>query len=386
MKKIFRNLDKPLLFISIVLFIFGLIMIFSASNVTAFMKNSASPYRYFLKQSVFFSASLFVGFIILFFNSKNYIHFSRFFMIVFVGLLAALLIYGSMTNSAKSWYKIGGLAFQPSEFIKIISIVYLASYYDRNKKKLQSFFNIVRPLFLPLIVAILIFLQPDLGTMLIYSFIVIFIYFIVPSSKKIKSRVIIFSTFIFVVAVSVFLYLGKDILQTRQLQRFDYFNPCSEEKFYSTGNQVCNGFIAINNGGFWGRGLGNSIQKYLYLPEAHTDFIFAIIVEELGVAGAILIFILLFLLLGRIIKIGKESYNDRGAIICYAVSFYIFLHIFINLGGIMGIIPMTGVPLPFFSYGGSFTMCLVLALTLVQRVNVENKLFEEFERENKEKR
>ena len=114
----------------------------------------------------------------------------------------------------------------------------------------------------------------------------------------------------------------------------------------------------------------------MYLPEAHTDFIFAIILEEIGVVGGAFIFILYFLLIGRIVKIGRESYTDRGALICYGVAFYIFIHILINLGGILGLMPMTGVPLPFMSYGGSYAMCLVIALTFVLRVGVETRMQE----------
>ena len=109
------------------------------------------------------------------------------------------------------------------------------------------------------------------------------------------------------------------------------------------------------------------------MPEAHTDFIFAIILEEIGVLGGIGIFLFYFLLLGRILKIGKESFTDRGAMICYAVAFYILEHILVNLGGILGLMPMTGVPLPFMSYGGSFAMCLVIALTFVQRIHIETR-------------
>ena len=156
----------------------------------------------------------------------------------------------------------------------------------------------------------------------------------------------------------------------RQLERFDFTNPCS--KLLTTGNQVCNGYIAINNGGLTGVGLGNSTQKYLYLPEPYTDFIFAIIVEELGVVFGIFIILLYMFLLYRILLIGKNSGTNRGMILCYGVAIYIFLHIAVNLMGLFGMMPMTGVPLPFMSYGGSFTICLIASLTLVQRVSVEN--------------
>ena len=188
------------------------------------------------------------------------------------------------------------------------------------------------------------------------------------------------------VVVLLVLGSGKEILLERQLERFDFANPCSEEKFYNDGNQVCNGYIAINNGGLFGVGLGNSTQKYLYLPEAHTDFIFAIIMEELGLIPSLGIILLYILLLGRIIKIGKESFTDRGAMMCYGIAMFIFLHIAVNLMGIFGLMPMTGVPLPFMSYGGSFTMTLVFALTVVQRVNVENRLQYEGQQKAKKSR
>ena len=129
---------------------------------------------------------------------------------------------------------------------------------------------------------------------------------------------------------------------------------------------------AFNNGGLLGKGLGNSTQKYLYLPDSHTDFIFPIVVEELGLLFGLFILLLYLFLLARILIVGRYATNNRNAIMCYGVAFYIFLHIIINLMGVMGMMPMTGVPLPFLSYGGSFTLCLVVALTIVQRVAIEN--------------
>jgi len=168
---------------------------------------------------------------------------------------------------------------------------------------------------------------------------------------------------------------GKGVLLERQMERFNYKNPC--DRILDTGNQVCNCYIAINNGGLTGVGLGNSTQKYLYLPEPYTDFIYAIIVEELGVVTGVFILLLYMFVLLRILIIGRRSPNNRGAILCYGVATYIFLHIAVNLLGIMGMMPMTGVPLPFMSYGGSFTICLIAALTIVQRVSVENGIIKE---------
>jgi len=385
MKKVIKNIDKPLLFLTIFLFVIGLIMIFSASNVTAYMKYSASPYRYFMKQAIFLGASFVLSFLMIQFHSKVYRYFSKIFLLAITGALGALLIYGSMKNKAISWIDLGFFSIQPSEFAKIITIVYLATYYEKHKDNLDNIVTCLAPLILPGLIAGLIFVQPDLGTMLIYSGLVAFVFFIAPISKEIRKKVLFIVASLIVIVVLVFVTNGNELLQSRQLQRFDFANPCSEEKFYGSGNQVCNGYIAINNGGLFGVGLGNSTQKYLYLPEAHTDFIFAIILEETGLIGGFGIFILYFLLLGRIAKIGKESYTNRGAIICYAVAFYILLHVLINLGGILGLMPMTGVPLPFMSYGGSFAMCLVIALTFVQRINIENRLQDERNSKKKNK-
>lgn len=377
MKKTIKNIDKPLLIISFILFVFGLIMIFSASNITAFMKYDASPYRYFYKQIIFLIISLVGSALILPFYSKSY-HLIANVLVYVIGItLALLLMYGSVKNRAISWINFGFFSIQPSEFAKIIIIIWLACYYDRHKDNLDQYIKVLYPIVVAAIIAGLIFAQPDLGTTIIYTIIVASIFFMAPISKEIRNKILLIIIGALLVVALVLVGGGSSLLTKGQKQRFDFSKPCSTEKFYGSGNQVCNGYIAINNGKFFGVGLGNSTQKYLYLPEAHTDFIFAIIMEELGYAGAIVIFILYYLLIGRIIKIARDSYTTRGFLICMGVAVYIVVHIFVNLGGIFGIIPMTGVPLPFMSYGGSFAMCLVFALTFVQKINIENRLYTE---------
>lgn len=383
MKKIFKNMDKPLLIISLILFALGLIMIFSSSNITAFMKYAASPYRYFFKQCLFLVFSLVASCFIIKFHSKSYYFLSNIMVYAITILLGLLLVYGSVKNMAVSWYNFGFFSIQPSEFAKIIIIVWLASYYDKHKEHLDQYVKVLYPILIAIVIAGLIFAQPDLGTTIIFSLIVALIFFMAPVAKEIRNKILLIIVGGVVIIALVLLGGGGSLLTSRQLSRFDFTEPCSSEKFYGSGNQVCNGYIAINHGGLFGVGLGQSTQKYLYLPEAHTDFIFAITIEELGYVGAIAIFALYFLLIGRIIKIGRESYNTRGFLICMGIASYIVIHIFVNLGGIFGIMPMTGVPLPFMSYGGSFLMCTVFALTLVQRINIENNLYKEKSKKTK---
>ena len=375
MKKIIKYIDKPLLIVTIILFIVGLIMVFSASNVTAYMSYAASPYNYFFKQGLVLIAGLIMFLVLINFSTKSYGFFSWTLLIAFTASLIILLIYGTAKNKAISWFDFGFFSLQPSEFIKVISIVFLATYYDRNQNKLNSWGKSLFPVGICIIIAGLIFLQPDLGTTIIYGLIVIIIFLAVPIAGEIKYKTIFAGVGFIVVAAIVIFSSGKGVLLERQMERFDYKNPC--DKILSNGSQVCNCYIAINNGGLTGVGLGNSTQKYLYLPEAYTDFIFAIIVEELGVITGVILILSYIFVIFRILLIGRKCPNNRGAVICYGVAFYIFLHVAVNLLGIMGLMPMTGVPLPFMSYGGSFSLCLIAALSLVQRVNIENNLMKE---------
>ena len=240
---------------------------------------------------------------------------------------------------------------------------------------MKSYTKSLFPLGVCFLITLLIFLQPDLGTAIIYTIIVGVIFLASPVIKEIKVKTIFALLGLIVFAGIALLGAGKSVLLERQLERFDFSNPC--DKLLTSGNQVCNCYIAINNGGLTGVGLGNSTQKYLYLPEPYTDFIFAIIVEELGIISGSGIILMYMFLLYRILKIGRDSPTNRGALLCYGVAVYMFLHIAINLLGIFGLMPMTGVPLPFMSYGGSFTICLIAALTIVQRVSVENGIAKE---------
>jgi len=173
---------------------------------------------------------------------------------------------------------------------------------------------------------------------------------------------------------------GKSGLYAYQLQRFNFFNPCSRYTEVGTGYQVCNSYIAINNGGLFGVGIGNSTQKYLYLPESYTDFIFPVILEELGLLFGIFIILIYAYIIFRILSIAKRCYTLSHGLICYGVAAYIFIHVFINLIGVLGLFALTGVPLPFLSYGGSYALCLTIGLTLVQRINVETTIMKQEER------
>lgn len=372
MLKIIKNLDKPLLFVTIILFILGLIMVFSSSNVTAYMSHDVSPYNYFIKQGIFLFVGLILFFIMIKRKTKTYGVLSWLLLLIGIGSLVLLLIVGKAKNKAVSWFDLGFVSVQPSEFIKIIIIIWLGYYFEIKNKKLNNYTTALFPLLICGIIAGLIFLQPDLGTTIIFTLIVAMIFMASPVNKEIKYKTVFSIVGLLIFMAFVLLSTGKTLILERQLERFNFTRPC--DRLLDTGSQVCNGYIAINNGGLTGLGLGNSTQKYLYLPEPYTDFIFAIIIEELGVITGVAIILAYMFVIYRILAIGRKSKKISGILMCYGIAIYIFLHISVNLLGIFGLMPMTGVPLPFMSYGGSFTVCLIAALTIVQRVNIENKL------------
>ncbi len=384
MKKEFKYLDKTLLFTTILLFIVGLIMVFSSSNITAYMKQGDSPYTYFIRQLLFLIVGAIGSIIIIKIDTKFYKKISFLVLIVLTIVLGIILINGKVTNGASSWIYIGPFSFQPSEFIKAFAIIWMSCYYEFKSKKLNRWGTVIYPLVIVAVGVLLIFLQPDLGTLIIYLAGIAVVVLLAPIHKKIKT-ILIFVALLVVLLGGIVLFSSSDSLLTaEQRGRFDYLNPCS--KFLTTGNQVCNGYIAINNGKLFGLGLGKSTQKYLYLPEPYTDFIFAIVMEELGLIFSVLILFAMMIVIWRILLIGKRSFTIRGALICYGFATIIFMHILVNLGGLFGLIPLTGVPLPFISYGGSFTLTLIGMISIVQRINIETREKEEKIKKIKEKR
>lgn len=366
-----RKMDKTLLITSVLLLIIGLIMVFSASNVTSFMKFKTTPYHFFNRQLLFLVIGIILSLIIVRFNTKTYGYISWLVILGVIGLLIGVLVSGKMVNQARSWISIFGVQFQPSEFAKIACIVWVTSICTaKAKPALKTYLFMFAILGL---IAGLIMIQPDLGTTIIFLAIMFMMFMALNISPKVKRNIILIILGIGILAVVLLMNNGVQVFFERQLSRFNFSNPCSEEKFYTTGNQLCNGYIAFNNGGLSGLGLGNSTQKYLYLPEAYTDFIFAITVEELGLITSIIILLMMFIVLWRIFIIGKHASTDRGKLMCYGIFWYILFHIIVNLGGATGLIPLTGVPLPFLSYGGTFLICLVVSLTIVQRVAIESK-------------
>lgn len=382
MLKIIRKIDKPLFFITIIMFIFGLIMIFSASYVKA-ITSLDNAYYYLIRQGLILFICLFVFIFFINISSDKYKKYYKTILYLSIALLLALIPFGITVNGAKSWLHMPIFNFQPTEFAKIAIIIYMASYYEKYRNNKSDYRIALKPFMFVGITCVLVGIQPDLGSALILFFISFLIFIAVPLLPNVKKKVwtiVAMTGIIAIFGVIVLFLTGKSGLYEYQLQRFNFLKPCQRYTEVGTGYQVCNSYIAINNGGLFGVGIGNSTQKYLYLPESYTDFIFPVIIEELGLITGILIIFLYAIIIYRIVMIAKKCYNLSQGLICYGVAAYILVHVVVNLVGVLGLLPLTGVPLPFLSYGGSYALCLTISLTIVQRINAETEIIKQEEK------
>ena len=377
MKSKFKNMDKFLFILILIYTILGLVMVFSASSMTAVLEYGQSESYFFVRQLFFVILAYIAGFIILFIPNKLINLFksmSKIIAYVAISVLLFTLFFGKTINGATSWFQLGPITIQPSEFVKTMTILFIAFAF-RNPIKMFRGYKFLMPFVYGVICVALIAAQPDLGTAMILAVICFFMFLSLPLKDKNYSKLKIIAGTGAIVCGCLF-FFGSDILKNvltdEQLSRLTYANPCTR---YSekTGYQVCNGFIAMNNGGLFGAGLGNSKQKYLYLPEAYSDFIFPIVVEELGGIVASLIIVGFVVMLFRILKIAREAETLTGSLLAYGTFSLITAHLLINLLGVLAIIPLTGVPLPFLSSGGSFALNLIILLFITERVCIESK-------------
>jgi len=369
-RKIFKDLDKPLLIITIVGFIFGLLTIVTASSRAAVVNYDVSIYYYFFRQLIYIIAGCIVALIILKTDTKKY----KAIVPLLFGILIILNIIAwksEATLGSHNWIDLKFMKLQPSEPSKVVIIAFLAILFEKYYRKLRTtnipHYNIIgKLLIIALIIPAIVFLQKDLGTLLITLFIIGMMFLASPILKieKLKYGALL----IIVGLLCFFIYnsTGESVLNEARMSRFaSWLDPCGQ--YESGGYQVCNSYIAINDGGLIGLGIGKSKQKYSYIPEPHTDSAFAIIAEEYGVYRCILIFIGYGIILWRILLISANASTLRGRYMCLGIASLIFAHIFVNLGGMFGVIPLTGVTLPFFSYGGTALLILLCAVGILHR-------------------
>ena len=374
MKSGFKNMDFLLLSSSFILMIIGVVAIYSASSVVTVLSQGVASNHYLLKHAAILTGTILLSCIVIFkmrlYKRKNLIYL---FLAAIIAALFGLRFYGSTVNGSQSWYDLGMFSFQPSEFAKTAIILFSAVYYEeliRNKERV--WYKYLIPIVVGGVIALFVLFQPDLGGFIIISLLTLLIFASVPINKFIKRKISVFIWGGIILAGILAVLIGPKVLPEYQLKRLNFWAPCTRYT-EDTGYQVCNGFIAIKNGGLSGLGFGNSTQKYLYLPEAHTDFIFAIICEEAGLIGGIIVLLLYVLMLYSLLRLAKSTVLVSDSIIVYGTFIYISLHILINLLGILALMPLTGVPLPLLSYGGSFNINIIVLLFMCQRISIDTK-------------
>lgn len=378
-KKILKSYDYSLIISIILLSIFGLVMIYSASMASAVQRYGVSSDYFYQKQKLFLFGAALLFLLFAAFPYKAMKSNKVLGPMVFLSLfgLVALFIFGHVAGNAQSWFKLGPISIQPSEFVKLCVIIYLAAVYAKKQDYINEFNNgVVPPLAYLVLVCGLIVIQPDFGTAGIIALI---------AGTMILSSGMNFKNFAKLVIIGIIVLLPfsfalkGQIFSDKRVDRFSVLkDPFAVEQ--TSGYHLANSYIAIGSGGVNGLGLGRGIEKLGYLPESHTDFIMAVIAEELGVWGVGFVIILLGYIVLRGIYVALQCKDPFGSLLAIGISSMIGIQSFVNLAGVSGVIPLTGVPLPFVSYGGSSLIQLAIATGIL--VNVS--MFVNFEKKNKD--
>ena len=337
-------MKKKLIISFLTLSIMGILMVYSSSMIWAKYKTGSSEY-YLIRQLIFFLIGLAAYFFIAKVDSNIYQKYKNIILLIAIILLIIVLIpgIGIVRGGARSWIGFGDFSFQPSEFVKLALIIFTANYLEKNKEDITRLATLLPILGVVMLVFGLIMLEPDFGTGFILTLTILAMILI----SGIKKRYMLIAFILGVVG-----FLALIISEPYRLQRiFAYLDPYDDP--LGAGFQIIQSLYAISPNGFFGRGLFKSFQKYYFLPEPQTDFIFAIIVEELGFIGGLFIIILFIVLFYNGLLIALKAKTLFQTYLASGIVFSIFIQFFINIGVVIGLLPVTGVTLPFLSYGGS---------------------------------
>ncbi|MDL4841303.1 putative lipid II flippase FtsW [Aquibacillus rhizosphaerae] len=368
MKSKWKSYDFTLLFTPLLLACFGIVMIYSASMVIAVV-NELEPTHFMFKQLQWFVIGSFFFVFCCFFNYRHYQKFMKLIIFLLIGLLIAVL-FGEPVKGARSWLYVGGFTMQPAEFVKLGLIMYLASIYSKKQDYIEDFNKaVLPPLIMTGILLGLIVMQPDIGTAAIIFLIACSVIF--SSGIRFRHLFLLILTGIGLVALA-----ASNMITDERLSRFTgAYQPFSQPE--EEGYQLIQSYLAIGTGGFTGQGLGQGVQKLGYLTEAYNDFIMAVIAEELGFIGVTIVIGMLATIVLRGIYISRKCQDSFGSLLALGISSMIGIQTFINLGAISGLLPITGVPLPFVSYGGSSLLVLMISVGILNNIAYKVKVREQ---------
>ncbi|MEJ6400767.1 FtsW/RodA/SpoVE family cell cycle protein [Nicoliella lavandulae] len=385
LKEKIKDLDYYIVIPYAVLCVIGIIMVFSASSNIS-MQNGGTANSYLWKQISYVILGTFFA-IWLYICRNKWLrkgHILRILSILFFLVFIFLKFKGQAINGSPGWFNLFGFGIQPAEFVKFYFIVLYAYTFSRDEKDpsiydnwytFRTHHNFI--FLMTALILFIIFFLPDLGGMLINFTIVLVMILSSGISYRRATRILVG---LLAAAFGILYLVAFGPLKSSKLLQSNYMmqrvlafsDPFAHAN--GVGQQLVNSYYAISNGGLFGTGIGNSIQKTGYLPEPNTDFIMAIIAEELGLIGVITIIVLLFIIVGRILYLGMHTNDSYGTLICYGTATYIVVQTYFNVGGVTGILPITGVTFPFISYGGSSMITLCLCLGLVLKVSRRYKI------------
>lgn len=353
--------DKWLFLAVVIIAIFGIVMIYSASFIWADYKFN-DPFKFVKAQSAFFIIGLVLIYILRKIDPKIYYEKANLILFICFLLLVLVLIpgIGSVRNGSRSWFGFGGLGIQPSEFAKIGLTIYVAKYLANNNRIITDVKKGVLPILLVIgIFFLLIMLEPDFGTAMVIVLTLVCILFI--SGVKL-------SFFVKIGCIGLLGIVGLIIMAPyRMLRIVSFLNPWVDP--LGSGYQIIQSLYAIGPGGLLGQGFLKSHQKQFYLPEPQTDFIFSIISEEFGFLGILIITSFFVFIFYRIVKIALKSNNLFKKYLAFGLGFGIIIQAILNICVVIGLIPVTGVTLPFFSYGGSSLLVSMISIGIILSIS-----------------
>ncbi len=368
-----KFIDKSFILILFIILGFGLVVLSSATNSLA-----SDPDYYVKKQIVNIVIGIVLASLLVFFDYTQFRRYSNFIYVICLLSMIAVLLFGEEAKGSARAISIGGLpSIQPAEFAKVFIIVTFADFLMKRKDQLNNLKQLL-PCFAYMAVPIfLVLLQPDLGTALVFVAITVVMLYVAGANAKLLTRLIAIG--VVVVTLMVFLHLQFGMwlpMEDYQVKRLTVFaNPYEDgQGGRGLGWNTIQSLVAIGSGGLTGKGLFSGTQVQLnFLPEHHTDFIYAVIGEELGFIGAALLILLYGILIIRAVYISFDAKDLYGILIIMGILAMWLFHIFENIGMSIGLMPITGIPLPFISYGGSSMMANLIAVGIILSINIRGK-------------
>lgn len=368
-----RGFDQPLVWVVTTLLLVGLVMVYSASIAMPDNPKFAlySHTHFVLRHAVSISVGLVAALLAFQVPVDRWEKAAPWLFVASLLLLIIVLIpfIGKGVNGARRWISLGIINFQPSEFAKLAVLLYAANYMNRKMAVKERFFLAVMPMAIAVaVVGLLLLAEPDMGAFMVIAVIAMGILFL----GGVNARMFFLIAAILVVAFGLMIALSE----WRRERIFAYLDPWDEKHALGKGYQLSHSLIAFGRGEVWGVGLGGSVEKLHWLPEAHTDFLLAVIGEEFGLVGVLVIIGLFLWLARRIMHIGRQAIAlDRvfAGLVAQGVGIWIGFQAFINMGVNLGALPTKGLTLPLMSYGGSAILLNMMAMAIVLRIDYENR-------------